>query len=287
MRPIAAVGIAQGQGALLPVIAAAAGLCALLLAGCGAPLPTPQMVTPERLAIAGQAEALPLLNELAETFGHGRAVTLSVETAATEASLAALRAGSIDIAIVNASPAGNGQALPATEIARLPIAIIVQADNPVRNLTLDALGDILTGRATDWKALGGQAMPVMALSREQSSPVRARVDAALIASDSRLTPNALILPSDEAMAATVARRPESIGYVTGVQTISGAKIVTVDGQQAGDLARGRYYPLWLPVIVVSQAQPGSTVAAFLAYVNGRQGQRIIAQWGCGPGGGKQ
>lgn len=127
-------------------------------------------------------------------------------------------------------------------------------------------------------------MPMMVLSRDAGATVRQRIDAALIGADSRLTPNALILPNDDAVVVTVARRPEAIGYIIGGAPNSSVKTVSVGGEQPSGLARGRYYPLWHPIILVSPAQPTPNQAAFLAYIRGRQGQRIIASWGYGAGG---
>lgn len=261
-------------------------LAAMLLASCGgAPVPT-ATPTPRTLVIRGLAEAAPLLRELASTFAYARpGLTVTVEAVTAEESLAGVSGRWTDIGIVSSVPQGDRRALTYTEVARQPIAVLVHQDNPVRNLTLDQLGDIYTGRATEWTSLGGGAMPLMVLSREPGAPLRATLDAALIGPDTRMTPNALLLPSDEAVAATVSRRPEAIGYVAGGQAPAGARILTINGQHPSDLARGKYYPFWLSIVLATERQPSPTVADFIAYVNGRQGQRIISQWGCGAGAG--
>ena len=50
------------------------------------------------------------------------------------------------------------------------------------------------------------------------------------------------------------------------------------------LARGRAYPLWQSVSLVATSPQTANVAALMAYVKSKQGQRIIASLGFGQGG---
>ena len=42
-------------------------------------------------------------------------------------------------------------------------------DNPIQQLSIDQLSDIYTGKITNWKDLGGDDVPILALSRERNS----------------------------------------------------------------------------------------------------------------------
>jgi ABC-type phosphate transport system substrate-binding protein len=110
------------------------------------------------------------------------------------------------------------------------------------------------------------------------------MDEILLGEGGKLTPHALLLPSDEAMIVTVARRPEAIGYMVGSGVFSSVKTITVEGEQPSGLARGRAYPLWQSISLITSASPSPAVAALLSYARGRQGQRIVSAWGYGQGG---
>lgn len=251
---------------------------------CGAPAANSTPVA-ETIVINTQPEAVPFVKDLADSFARGRSgLNIIVNQMAEADGVADLRQGNATLATVAAPLAADHSGWSQMELARQPISIIVHPDNAIRNLTLDDLGNIYTGRVTDWKDIGGPAMPIMVLSREAEASERQRLDAALIGPDSKLTPNALLLPSDEAMIVTVARRPEAIGYILGAATVGSIKTVAVEGEQPASLARGRYYPLWRPIILISPAQASANVSALLAYVKGRQGQRVIVSWGYGQGG---
>ena len=260
------------------------GVALAAMSACGASsTATPALA--EVVTIAGPADLMPLVSELADSFAKAR-VTLRLQTSVAPVSeaLALLRRDSTIVAVTTIRPADADPSWGQVELARQPISMIVHPENTVRNLTLDELSNILAGRTIDWRQVGGPAMPIMVLGREPGAALRQRVDAILLGPGSKLTPNALLLPSDEAMVATVARRPEAIGYITGAGGVSSVSSVTVEGEHASALARGRAYPLWQSIILLSPAQPAAQMSAFLSFVKSRQGQRIVASWGYGQGG---
>ena len=130
-------------------------------------------------------------------------------------------------------------------------------------------------------------MPILVLTREPDAPIRTRWDSIVLGVGSRLTPNALLLPSDEAMIASVSRRPEAIGYISGSGNLTSVRTLTINGESPAGIVRGRAYPLWQPVSVASSTPPPPIVASFITYVRSKQGQRIIASLGYGQGGAGQ
>ena len=201
------------------------------VAACGAAVSTPTPVA-ETMTIDVQQETAPFVQEMADSFAAGRAgLTIVLNQTDGAEPLARLRQGKAELATTVTSLDGEHSGWLQAEIARQPIGVILHPDNPVKNLTLDDLGNIYTGRVTDWKTVGGPGMPIMVLAREPAATLRQRMDTILIWSDSRLTPNALILPSDEAMIATVSRRPEAIGYIIGAGPNNSIKTVSVQSIQ--------------------------------------------------------
>ena len=56
-----------------------------------------------------------------------------------------------------------------TIVANDGIAVIVHKDNPIDKLTLQELSDIFSGKAKNWKNVGGLDKPIVLFSRESSS----------------------------------------------------------------------------------------------------------------------
>ncbi|HEX9386135.1 MAG TPA: substrate-binding domain-containing protein, partial [Anaerolineales bacterium] len=54
-------------------------------------------------------------------------------------------------------------------IARDAIAVIVNPENPVSQLTLKQISDIYSGKISNWSEVGGEDRPIVRLSRETNS----------------------------------------------------------------------------------------------------------------------
>jgi phosphate transport system substrate-binding protein len=104
-------------------------------------------------------------------------VRVSVTGGGSGIGIAALINGTVDIA--NASREMKKEEIAAAEangispieftVARDAIAVVVHPDNPVEQLTLQEIADIYTRRITNWQEVGGEARPIVLLSRESNS----------------------------------------------------------------------------------------------------------------------
>ena len=54
-------------------------------------------------------------------------------------------------------------------IGREAFVFIVNSNNPINNLTIDQIKNIYTGIITNWKQVGGENKPVIALQRAEGS----------------------------------------------------------------------------------------------------------------------
>ena len=54
-------------------------------------------------------------------------------------------------------------------IARDAIAVIVNPNNPVSQLTMQQISDIYSGKINNWSEVGGEDRPIVRLSREVNS----------------------------------------------------------------------------------------------------------------------
>ena len=104
-------------------------------------------------------------------------VEISVTGGGSGTGIAALINGTVDIA--NASrqikpeelqqAKDNGENPVEYVVARDAIAIIVNPENPVSQLTLQQLSDIYSGKINNWSEVGGDDRVIVRLSRETNS----------------------------------------------------------------------------------------------------------------------
>src|SRR5690349_23519073 len=152
-------------------------------------------------------------------------VRISVTGGGSGTGIAALVNGTVDIANASrrikqeemADAQANGIEPMEFIIARDAIAVIVNPENPVSELTLQQLSDIYSGVITNWNELGGEDRPIVKLSRETNSGTHVYfLETVLRLGDSDnetlFSMDTLLLPSSEGIIAEVRQNPNAIGY---------------------------------------------------------------------------
>lgn len=242
----------------------ALGLLALLvslaLAACGTQLPTP---APESLTLVAVDSAAPLARRMAADYSARYPhVAVRVQVTATDlAAEASLRNGQADLALVSQAEAlAAGGLYTVTQLAPLPLAVVVHPQNPVSALSLEQLRAVYTGQVDNWSQLGGQTRPLLPLVREEGAGSRAAFDAAVL-QGRPLTPTALILPGDERLVAYVAEQPAAIGYVPVAWVDGRVRALAIEGFAAPMAGRrDPDYPLLMPLgMVIPRAASAAAV----------------------------
>jgi len=152
-------------------------------------------------------------------------VSISVTGGGSGTGIAALMNGTVDIA--NASRSikpeeieaikANGDEPVEFVIARDAIAIVVNPNNPVNELTLQQISDIYSGKTKNWEEVGGEDRPIVRLSRETNSGTHVYfLEHVLRLGDKNnqtfFSAETLLLPSSEGIGAEVRQNPNAIGY---------------------------------------------------------------------------
>jgi len=152
-------------------------------------------------------------------------ISISVTGGGSGTGIAALMNGTVDIA--NASRSikpeeveaikANGNEPVEFVIARDAIAIVINPNNPVDELTLQQISDIYSGKIKNWSEVGGEIRPIVRLSRETNSGTHVYfLEEVLRLGDKNnktfFSPETLLLPSSEGIGAEVRQNPNAIGY---------------------------------------------------------------------------
>lgn len=126
------------------------------------------------------------------------------------------------------------EGLSVNTIAMDGIAVIVNPNNPVQDLTIEQINQIYTGEITNWSEVGGPDMTISVVSRDAASGTREAFDDIIGFGDEEdgqkpLTQDAIQLDSNGAVAQAVAGNEAAIGYVSLDAVDDSVKPISVGG----------------------------------------------------------
>jgi phosphate transport system substrate-binding protein len=229
-------------------------------------------------------------------------VRISVTGGGSGTGIAALINGTVDLA--NASREMTPEEIGAAKkngidpvqftIARDAIAVIVNPQNPITELTIPQLSDIFVGKITNWSELGGPNAPIVLLSRESNSGTYAYFLENVIRrgnskDDSLFSPETLLMPSSEGISNEIRQNPncigyDGLGYVTpDLKTI---KIAVAPGkpyiEPSVRTVENGTYPISRGLYMYSAGEARGALKDYLAWIMGPDGQKIVTDLGFVP-----
>lgn len=244
------------------------------------------------LNVEGSDTMVNLSNSWAEAFmTENPDVMIAVKGGGSGNGIAALINGTVDFA--NASremkdeeiteAEGKGIDPVETAVANDGIAVIVNPSNSVTGLTKDQLGQIYRGEITNWKEVGGKDQQIELLSRDSSSGTYEYFKEAVVGKDKNFAAQAKLLPSTQAIVDETKSNEAAIGYV-GIGYVTGdVKVIDVDGVAASvETVLDGTYPISRKLYLYSNGEPESVGKAFVDWILGEDGQKIVEDEGFVP-----
>lgn len=228
--------------------------------------------------------------------------TISVTGGGSGTGIAALINGTVDIA--NASrqikdeeyeaAIKNGSDPVEFVVARDAIAIIVNHNNPINQLTMQQLSDIYSGKINNWKELGGDDRPIVRLSRETNSGTHVYFleEVLRLGEDGNTTlfsTDTLLLPSSEGITLEVRDNPNAIGYDGLGYVVPEVKVIAVARDSGGQFVLPSIetvnldqYPIARDLYMYTIGQPSGAVEEYLDWLYSEEAQVIVAELGFVP-----
>jgi phosphate transport system substrate-binding protein len=231
-------------------------------------------------------------------------VSLSVTGGGSGTGIAALVNGTVDIA--NASRAmkseekqqaeANGITPVEFTVARDAIAVIVNPENPVRQLTLQQISDIYSGKFNNWSEVGGDDRPIVRLSRETNSGTHVYFLETVLRLGDKTNPtlfstDTLLLPSSEGIINEVRQNPNAIGYdgLGYVPPNLMNSVIAVARDASGPYVipsiatvNDNSYPVARDLYMYTAGQPTGAIRDYLNWILSAEAQAIVAELGFVP-----
>jgi len=229
-------------------------------------------------------------------------VRISVTGGGSGTGIASLINGTVDIA--NASrkikeeeideAKSNGIDPVEHIIARDAIAVIVNPENPVNELTLKQIADIYSGKYSNWSEVGGDDRPIVRLSRETNSGTHVYFLETVLRlgnSDDKtlFSMDTLLLPSSEGIIAEVRQNPNAIGYDGLGYVPKDLKMIAIAEEEGGayvlpsiPTVNDKSYPIARDLYMYTDGQPTGIVKEYLDWILSPEAQEIVAKLGFVP-----
>lgn len=252
------------------LLAAALLMGAAMVSGCGGgDTAATQQTISGTVSASGSSALLPLLKPAQEEFHAKHAkVTVNIAGGGSFTGMNQVAAGSVDIGNSDVElPADfKDKGLVDHKVVVMPFVFITNPDVDVTNLTKQQYVDILTGKITNWKEVGGKDAPITLIHRAKSSGSRATI-AKTVLDNASFTDNAIIQDSNGAVKSAVASTPGAIGYVDAPYADQSVKVLAFDGVAYSPTAviEGKY-PVWAYGHMYTKGEAKGAVKAFLDYV---------------------
>lgn len=236
----------------------------------------------------GSTSMSKVMGILAEQFGTDNSgVTVSVEGGGSSAGVEAASNGTADLGLASRAlkDEEKEQGLVENIIALDGIAIIVNADNAVADLSVEQIAKIFTGEITDWSEVGGEAGDIAVVGREAGSGTRDGFESITETEDSCKLDQELT--STGAVIEAVRGNAAAIGYasLSEVEGQDGVSAITVDGVECSEstILDGTY-KIQRPFVIVTKegAEMSAQTKAFFDWAMSTDAADLIRQAGAVP-----
>jgi phosphate transport system substrate-binding protein len=234
----------------------------------------------ETINIVGSTSVQPLAEKLAEAFMQkDTGVKITVQGGDSAIGMKRIMAGATDIGACSRELKPEEQDLYSTRIAQDGIAVIVNKTNPVTNLSREQLKKIYSGEYQNWKAVGGPDRKIIAVNREIGSGTRESFEELVMGKYQINSGDFPVQPSTGAVQLAVAFIKETVGYASlGSLDLKVVKTVAIDNISCtGTNILTKKYKLQRPLLFVTKEAPAGKVGAFINWVLGVEGQKIVVK----------
>jgi phosphate transport system substrate-binding protein len=232
------------------------------------------------VCVAGSTSVQPFAEKLAEIFMQEHpAVRIEIQGGGSSAGVFAARQGASDLGACSRELTDKEKDLVEIPIAWDGIAVIVNAKNPLTNLSLVALRRIYAGQITNWRELGLPPHAIHLITREEGSGTRNAFEE-LVMGKVEITPSALVQDSNGSVREIVANDPHALGYISVGLVEGQVKAVAIDGvTPTRETIKAQKYKLVRRFLLVSRLPPKGQVKDFVDFILSAKGQSILEQEG--------
>ena len=236
------------------------------------------------VATGGSTSMKNVIAALTEGFAEVQpGVTVSYDPTGSGAGITGATDKTLDIGLSSRALKADETGVTGTTIALDGIAIIVNKDSKVEDLTVDQLKQMFTGEITNWSEVGGDDGEIVLIGREAGSGTRDGFESIVDVKDS--CKYAQELTATGAVISAVEANPLAIGYASLSAVGDTVAMVTVEGVACSeDTVKDGSYKIQRPFVFVTNKSVtlSEQAQAFVDFATSKDAADLIRTAGAVP-----
>lgn len=238
------------------------------------------------VATDGSTSMEKVIGSLKETYEKdNKGITVTYNPTGSSSGITAAEEGRCDIGLSSRDLKEEEKAkgLEETVFAYDGIAIIVNTENPVSDLTVETIAKIYTGEITNWKDVGGNDAEIVLIGREAGSGTRDGFESVTDTKDSCQYRQELTSTGD--VITTVAGNTDAVGYASLASIKDSVNAIKIDGvAPTEETVKDGSYKIQRDFVLVTKSDSALSPAAqkFFDYIISEDAKEVIRKAGAVP-----